>query len=425
MEISEKSSARIFVATVPDFVDTLRDALEAGFPGRVDIVTTLKGMRGLLDRRAEDYRVAVIDSRLVGGDDALIDLFVAENLPAIILTDEIGAEHGGHLPEEGIIDYVDRNVPFCLTYVERLLHRILGNYDSKALVVDDSATFRSLVRALLAFHCFDVLEAEDGEQALEVMEQNPDIRLAIIDHIMPGMDGFTLVTLLRAAHEAKDLAIVGVSASDQEGLGISFIKFGADEFISKPLIPQEFMARVNDCMNKQDMLRELKARATTDFLTRLYNRHHFFDTAHPLYASAKRGTVTLAAAMIDIDFFKQVNDAHGHRAGDEVLRVVADQLKTRARETDLVARMGGEEFCYLAVNPAPDHIESLFEALRQVVDDQRIDVGSGVVHVTTSIGVCTSVEGSLDEMLHKADEALYQAKESGRNRVVILHPEKP
>ena len=121
-----------------------------------------------------------------------------------------------------------------------------------------------------------------------------------------------------------------------------------------------------------------------------------------------------------IDHFKSVNDTYGHAGGDSVLVAVADALKHRARETDIVARLGGEEFCFLAVNPQPQSVGDVFDSVRKAVEDLSVDLEDGrTVKVTTSIGVCSDAGGTMDQMMQFADEALYKAKEEGRNRVIL------
>ncbi len=125
--------------------------------------------------------------------------------------------------------------------------------------------------------------------------------------------------------------------------------------------------------------------------------------------------------MVDIDLFKQVNDTHGHDVGDRVICRVADLIQGRMRATDIVARVGGEEFCVLAVNMESHDAQLVFDELRQEIADDAIAYGSDgeSLHVSVSIGVCTETSGSLEEMMKKADALLYKAKDSGRNCVKL------
>jgi len=173
------------------------------------------------------------------------------------------------------------------------------------------------------------------------------------------------------------------------------------------------------CMDKKDMLNELMLRATTDYLTKLWNRRHFMSTAKALYSSAGRGQIHITVVMIDLDFFKSINDTYGHEAGDEVLREVAANLKIRTRDSDLLARIGGEEFCLLAVNVNPDFKEDFLTSVLETIASITFNFLGEDISVTASMGVTSELGTSLDDMMSRADSALYKAKEQGRAQYVF------
>jgi diguanylate cyclase (GGDEF)-like protein len=410
--IAGPGSGILVVESEIGFAAHMLNNLAENGPARMDMADNPKAAYRLLEGGGDEYFLVISDP---AAQVALEDLIQSHELSLIIVG--AGPAADGINGQAGVLDYIDWNIPASAQYLERLVRRLCTNLNTLALVVDDSATCRQIVEGFLESHLFQVLMAEDGEQALQLMEDHPDIRLAVIDHEMSGMNGFTLATNLRSDHEHEELAIIGLSGSGMPGLGVSFIKFGADDFIAKPFQPDEFLVRVNDTMNKQALLRELRDLAHSDSLTGLSNRRHFFDKAAALYANAQRGNLTLALAMIDLDHFKQVNDIHGHDAGDEVLRRISGLIRERARDGYLVARLGGEEFCILAVNPDMNQVDTLFDEIRLLIAGTKIDVGSGEIAVTVSMGICTELGETLEEMLKKADEVLYEAKESGRNRI--------
>ncbi len=163
----------------------------------------------------------------------------------------------------------------------------------------------------------------------------------------------------------------------------------------------------------------LEEAATTDFLTGLNNRRQLLRLGIPLLAGAKRSATPMAVAMLDIDHFKQVNDAYGHDTGDVVLKRIGALLKERFRRSDIVARYGGEEFCILAPQLEPEQAFELFDEFRYELSMQKIEVEGESLTITVSIGVTTVLCDSLDEMISQADDLLYRAKQSGRNCVVI------
>jgi len=169
-----------------------------------------------------------------------------------------------------------------------------------------------------------------------------------------------------------------------------------------------------------DMMERLTDLATKDALTGIHNRRFFFDAGDTLFASAKRDQVTLTAAMLDIDLFKQINDTHGHDAGDAVLKKIAGIMRAKCRQTDLVARFGGEEFAILAVNMDESAATAFFESLRAAIEAEKISHRGKNLKVTVSIGVCRGAGNTLSAMIKAADEMLYKAKKAGRNRIEML-----
>lgn len=159
--------------------------------------------------------------------------------------------------------------------------------------------------------------------------------------------------------------------------------------------------------------------ARKDYLTELYNRRQLISAGVKLVSAGIRSKSFSSIAMIDIDHFKEVNDTYGHDAGDIVLKTVADLLTDRLRESDIIARFGGEEFCVLASGTNQDGAKEIFEDIRRCIESTKVDVGCGEVDITVSIGVASSDELPLDDMISNADKNLYKAKASGRNRVVI------
>jgi diguanylate cyclase (GGDEF)-like protein len=243
------------------------------------------------------------------------------------------------------------------------------------------------------------------------------VRLVITDNQMPGMDGFELVTEIRKTFSKEEVAVIGLSAVSGSSLSAKYLKRGANDFLVKPYSKEEFFCRVNQNIELLELVHEIKENSNRDYLTGLYNRRYFYDIGEKYFANAARNHLQLAVAMFDIDFFKVVNDTYGHAAGDLVIRRVAAAIAGDLRQTDLVARFGGEEFCVLAVNPGPETSE-LFERIRVRVAAMQIEYEGMEIRVSVSVGVVFGMCVTLADTLRRADELLYQAKQGGRNRVV-------
>ncbi|HBG20280.1 MAG TPA: hypothetical protein DDY32_13670 [Desulfobulbaceae bacterium] len=287
----------------------------------------------------------------------------------------------------------------------------------KILIIDDSIEHIKILIGLLE-DLYDIHFAKSGEQGLELLSTaNPD--LILLDIVMPEMDGFELTKKIRLKYSRNEVAIIGMSGYGNNILSAKFIKYGASDFIIKPFLIEEFHCRVSQNVEILTHIRALEDAVTKDFLTGLYNRRHLFSVGSKLFASAKRNQISIATAMLDIDHFKSVNDSYGHDVGDMALRHLARLLRKNLRETDIVARMGGEEFCILLVNMEREALEPFLHQLCTKIANHHISCNDKVVSVTVSIGACATIHKSLDETLSIADRCLYRAKEQGRNMVVI------
>jgi diguanylate cyclase (GGDEF)-like protein len=366
------------------------------------------------------YTLALLDIILPDSSDAeVVELCREAKIPSVVFSSIVSTDFQERMMGLNVIDYIIKDTPFSLSMLTSLTNRILHNRFTKALVVDDSKTAREYICDLLRHYQFQTLAAANGAQALEVLKEHPDIRLIVTDFHMPGMSGIEMIRTIRATHARDRLAIIGISSGGGSSIAALFIKNGANDFITKPFLREEFFFRINQNMDTLDLITAMQALADRDFLTGLHNRRYLTQVGSKLYSSQKRGKLSLVAAMIDIDHFKSINDRYGHEVGDEMLATVAKCLRANTRETDILCRYGGEEFCILAVNLSPDHLSEFFERIRMALMAVAHPIGDETISLTASIGVCAMAGDSIQDMLRKADQALYRAKDNGRNRVEI------
>ncbi|OIQ84201.1 response regulator PleD [mine drainage metagenome] len=388
----------------------------------VDVVSafTFAETRQAVETTVQPISLALVDLMLSdAAKGEAVDWLLERGVPCIVFTSIFSEDLRERLLSQNAIDYVVKDTPSSLDYLINLVERLHRNGETKVLLVEDSKVARDYAAGLLKSYQFQVIEAGDGAQGLAALEANPDIRLVITDHHMPRMDGVEMIKRMRVTHDQDRLSIIGLSAGGGGALSAMFIKFGANDFINKPFLPEEFFCRVMQNVRMLDMVDRLTDMATKDGLTGIHNRRFFFEAGEALFASARREHLSLTAAMIDVDFFKRVNDAYGHDAGDAVLRRVATALRRQCRQTDVVARVGGEEFAILAVNMDSGAVGPFFEKLRAAIAAEHVVIGNQSLAVTASFGVCHGAGTSLETMLKIADENLYRAKQTGRDRVEI------
>lgn len=401
------------------FAKTIKKNLENEFYLSVDWASTYSEATRLIAERPERYFISLVDLHLPDASEGeILDFVLAQNIPPIVLTGRFGDEMREYIWSKKVIDYILKESPQSVDYVTTLVRRIYRNREIKVLVVEDSTYSRKHLCQLLRVHKYQVLEASHAWQALEILEDHQDVRLAIVDYYMPQMDGIELTRRIRRKWPKEQLAIIGISAQGSNIMSARFIKNGANDFLTKPYINEELYCRITQNMEMFETLERLQDASNKDFLTDLYNRRYLFESGQLLHANSLRKHMSVSIAMLDVDHFKQVNDQYGHKAGDRVLQYLAGVLKKRFRRSDILARFGGEEFCIVASNMACEHAQSIFDELRESIAATDIIIDGTPIRISVSIGVCSCVKATLEEMINEADRLLYKAKKLGRNRVV-------
>ncbi|GIW74262.1 MAG: diguanylate cyclase response regulator [Phycisphaerales bacterium] len=290
----------------------------------------------------------------------------------------------------------------------------------KVLVVDDSPLVHRLLKARLRDENIELHHAHGGEEALRFVAEN-DVATMLLDLNMPGMDGFEVLRHIGGKEESATMPIIVLSGQQEAQDKIMAFALGAMDYITKPFDLAELRARLRSALRIHRLVRMLSERAQLDGLTGLWNRSHLDERLAQLVASAERSDRPLSVALLDLDHFKSINDNYGHPAGDAALQGVADVIATTVRGADVPCRYGGEEFAILMPETTPDQARALCERIRQAIEG-RTWSSHPDRRITISVGVC-GAEGacgmSPSQWLARADEALYQAKDGGRNRVVV------
>lgn len=352
-----------------------------------------------------------------------IDCALSYKCPTIVLASRLTSEVRNIFATKSILNYLlnqEDEPQETVQQLVELIQRHRHNHKFFALVVDDSAAYRAQVSYFLRVHGLTVMTAKDGQEALEIIQQHP-IRLVVTDYHMPNMDGLTLTKILRRTKGKDEIAVIAITATDGCNGATEFLKVGANDFLVKPYSREELICRVDQNLDIILLLDKMRERANRDFLTQLYNRRYFLKTAEKRYQLCLAEQVPMVMAMLDIDYFKKINDTYGHEAGDEALRQMATILSELVPEDQLVARLGGEEFAILFTGECALNAAGWFERLRQVVAAHVIRPFTQVeFYQTISIGwvSCKEMPESLIRAMMFADKALYRAKHQGRNCVV-------
>jgi len=297
----------------------------------------------------------------------------------------------------------------------------------KVLVAEDDPVSRRALEAFLRRWGYEVTVVHDGLAAWKALQEESAPKLAVLDWMMPGMDGVQVCREVRGRGPEPYVYILLLTAKDRKQDVVEGIEAGADDYITKPFNTHELKARLRTGQRiielQEELIRareELRVRATRDALTGLWNHAAILDILRRELDRSRREGAPLGIMMADIDHFKRINDTRGHMAGDQVLRQVAESLQGTVRVYDSIGRYGGEEF--LVVAPGSDAASTLqlAERLRAAVSEATATSGVAAGPVTVSIGFTSTGElgeRDWDVLLRAADGALYAAKSAGRDRV--------
>ncbi len=307
--------------------------------------------------------------------------------------------------------------------------KIIVNTEVKILVVDDEKINVQVVADHLALHQFSVETASNGIEALEKIEHN-SYDLVLLDVMMPKMSGYEVCKKIRETYSLYELPVIMLTAKNQPQDIVAGFEVGANDYLAKPFEASELIARtktlismksaVKSAIDNAVKLGETKKLAEIDGLTGASNRRHLFEVAAFEWERAVDNGLPLALLMVDIDNLKIINDNYGHLAGDETIKFVADRIHNAIKGRDTLGRYGGEEFCVILPDTSKDAAFIIAERIRKEIEDKKILVDrQGEIRCTVSIGIAvySGEEKEFVDLIDKADNMLYRAKDYGKNRV--------
>jgi len=292
---------------------------------------------------------------------------------------------------------------------------------------------RKLVERTLPAREYMVLVAKTGEEALEIFkERHPG--MIITDWLMPDLSGIDLCQRIRSEAAGTGTYIIMLTGISDKAQLVKALQAGADDYLIKPFHAEELLARAGVGRRTVELHREIEAKnhlleqlALTDSLTGLSNRRAIEEWVVRQWSGATRHGFPIWAVMADLDHFKSINDTHGHRAGDQVIKKFAELLKDNMRQSDMCARVGGEEFLVILTHVEREGALVFAERIRELFANYQFEWESGPAHVTCSFGIAGPPCGQtpdFEQLVVRADAALYAAKRLGRNRVELI-PEGP
>jgi len=303
----------------------------------------------------------------------------------------------------------------------------------RILIADDELMSRKLLQKTLERAGYEVTAVENGRQAADQLCQANGARLALLDWVMPELDGPGVCREIRKRQEQSYVYMVLLTSKESKEDVVAGLESGADDYLTKPFDPEELKARLRTglrILDLEDRLvearEEMRFQASHDALTALLNRGVIMDLLGRELARSRREQGSTAILMCDLDHFKNVNDTYGHPAGDDVLKETAKRLLASVRSYDFVGRYGGEEFMIVLNNCNPAFALARAEEIRKSIGQKPMPSSSGPIPLTMSLGLLISQDWGyrpMEELLQEADAALYSAKAAGRNCVRVASPD--
>lgn len=383
-----------------------------------DIAMSFEEAKSLITTNGADtYFVAVVDLNLPDAPDGeVVDYTIKQKIPTIVLTGTYDEEKREKMLSKKIVDYVVKESRFSYEYVMKLIKRLAKNQDIKILVADDSKASRNYIRDLLITHRYNVLTADDGDTALELLEQHPDIKLLITDYNMPRMNGFELVKNIRREISKNDLVIIGLSGEGDGKLTAKFIKNGANDFLNKPFGHEEFHCRIMHNIESLEYALQLKYLAFHDYISGLPNKQKFFLDTEADLTKAHQQKAPTSLGLISIDNIDSIQDRFGLEAPDATMKSLA-AITPKAFGRFHYARLSDSNIAILLTGLTLIQATKLMESFRVLVEDQLVLMDDISFNFSVSAGVAQDDKSNISDLLRQADNRLYLAKENGGNVV--------
>lgn len=386
----------------------------------IDIAHTMAEAQAFLNN-SKYYFIALLDLNLPDAPNGeIVDYVISKGLPSIVLTGSIDDATRESFVHKDIVDYVYKGNMDDINYIFKTINRLSNNRQYKAMVVEDSAQLRSVLKKILTSLQFQVFTAAHGEEAMNYFADNPDIKIIVSDYKMPVKDGLEVLKEIRTAGDKDQIGVIMMTSPEDGVNGAIFLKNGANDFIAKPFVKEELICRVNNTIENMENINKIANFSNKDFLTGLFNRRYFYDDMQEYLSSIEENPAPYAVALIDVDGLKDINDKYGQDGGDKILKHIAKRLIDDTKSNDTVARFGGGDFCVLLKNIPQEDAVKFLVSLRAGIAANPISIKNEPIKISVSIGVTFGkTDYAVDEILDIADEALHRAKENGRNRVEI------
>ncbi len=343
-----------------------------------------------------------------------IDLLLSKHITTVVVTATYNDETRQAMFKRKVADYVLKDGISSIRYAVQTAYTIHQNSQRHVWLLSSGSKSSSKLLGMLRIHHFQVSLYEDCPELQEGLKENaPDLVILDASEGFSSSKFYDFVNNTRSKYSQNQLPLMSCAPSQNIADAIKLMKYGVNDFYNTSFTAEEFYVRVQQNIQQAESFREIERISQTDALTGIFNRGHFFNAGNALFEQIKSSQKYFFTVMADIDYFKLVNDNHGHQKGDDAIVYTAQKIQ-QTFSKHLVTRFGGEEFCILGQVEDASEIEALCENLRATIENDSLNETG--VPFTISLGLTYSGQ-DLEEAVSKADKALYRSKESGRNQI--------
>jgi len=386
----------------------IKSQLETQFGYTVTAVESYQAAVDAVSRGKVSFDLALLGRTLPDAPNGeVIDVIAGMTIPSIIFSTTFSESLRDQLSHPHIVDYVVKDSPTSINYILNTVHRYIKNGACTALVVDDSQLSIQQITALLKKFNFNVFSTANSREALNLFNKTPDIQLVICDYNMPEMDGLELCKQIRSQKSREQVCFIGVSAYGNQAVSAQFLKAGANDFLTKPFLNEEFFCRITMNMDALDKVRELDDLVYTDMISQLKNRR-YLEKIYPKFCQdAQNLNLPISCAFFELNSFRDFNNSHGTEAGDALLFMIAREFENHLNQTmPLIVRYGGSQCCVLYSGQETDSFLAEIERLHHHINQKGFAFEDTTLYFSMTAALCTSNTGQNDDILTKTRKTL-------------------
>lgn len=399
---------------------TMKLKLEGELELKVFTAASMKECADLILKEKGKFDIALLDYNLPDAQKGEIVTFINKfKIASILLTGSELDKENEIFKNPYLIDYIIKKSGYAMDYAVSIVKRFILNGKIEVMIIDDSKTFAAKMEALCKKYNLNTIVRYDAKEALEDIKTRANLKLVLVDYMMPHMNGLEFTAELRKFYKKDEIAVIALSGSGEKQIVSNFLKYGANDFLYKDFSNDEFIARVNNNLEVIELFGSTQDKAKKDYLTGVFNKSYFLKIAGEIYETSKKRKDLLCTLCIEIDKFDMFVESKGHEAGDEAIKLLALILEKNLNKDSIIARFSVDQFCILLKNRPYAEVKQTFREIQDIVKQSFFEYENEKYAFTVSVGGTSDFTDTFENMIELADEALCEAMHKGINSLEI------